>query len=90
MNWPKYYGVWPADNAREYRITAEAFNARDSDSLLALYKPNARLVPQPGEVVSGHAAIREGSQGIFALRANVTVDIACLVLADDIALFRVQ
>lgn len=42
MNWPKYYGVWPDHTASERRIAAEAFNARDLDSLFALYEPNDR------------------------------------------------
>ena len=31
-----------------HRLFAEAFNAGDLESLVALYAPDARLVPQPG------------------------------------------
>jgi uncharacterized protein (TIGR02246 family) len=49
------------------RLFAEAFNAGDIESLLALYAQDAHLVPQPGQVVMGHPAIREAFQGFFAL-----------------------
>jgi ketosteroid isomerase-like protein len=49
-----------ADNptAEEFhRRYADAFNSGDVQPLLDLYEPGASLVPQPDEVVSGHAAI---------------------------------
>lgn len=72
------------------RLFTEAFNASDLESLVALYEPNARLVPQSGQVVSGHAAVREAFQGFLALQAQVTVEITYMVQADDIALLRVR
>jgi ketosteroid isomerase-like protein len=39
-----------------HRMFAEAFNAGDLESLMAVYAPDALLVPQPGQVVTGHAA----------------------------------
>jgi len=37
----------------------QAFNAGDIDALVALYEPDAALVPQPGTIAEGPAAIRE-------------------------------
>jgi ketosteroid isomerase-like protein len=46
----------PEDFHRSY---AEAFNSGDVQSVVNLYEPNAVFVPQPDQVVSGHAAIAE-------------------------------
>lgn len=37
----------------------QAFNAGDIEALMALYEPDAALVPQPGAIAEGSAAIRE-------------------------------
>jgi uncharacterized protein (TIGR02246 family) len=73
-----------------HRLFAEAFNAGDLESLVALYAPDARLVPQPGQVVTGHAAIREALQGFLALQGQLTVETTYVVQAGDIALLRAQ
>lgn len=57
---------------------------------MASYEPNDRLVPPSGQDVSGHAAIREGSQGFLATQMQVAVDVTNMVQANDIALLRVQ
>jgi ketosteroid isomerase-like protein len=36
----------------------QAFNAGDIAALMALYEPDAALVPQPGAIAEGPAAIR--------------------------------
>ena len=36
----------------------QAFNAGDIEALMALYEPHAALVPQPGAIAEGSAAIR--------------------------------
>jgi ketosteroid isomerase-like protein len=41
-----------------HRLSEAAFNAGDRDGPMALYEPGARLVPQPGQVVTGTEAIR--------------------------------
>jgi uncharacterized protein (TIGR02246 family) len=41
------------------RLFAEAFGSHDLEAVLALYEPDATLIPQPGEVVTGTEAIRE-------------------------------
>lgn len=42
-----------------HRGFADAFNSGEVQPLLDLYESGASLVPQPDEVVSGHAAIAE-------------------------------
>ena len=42
-----------------------AFNTGDIEQVLALYEPDAVLVPQPGQVVHGTAAIREAFSGFW-------------------------
>jgi len=37
----------------------QAFNAGDIEALVALYEPDAALVPQPGAIAEGSAAISE-------------------------------
>ena len=73
-----------------HRLFANAFNAGDLESLVALYEPEARLVPQPGQIVMGHAAIREALQGFLALQGYLTVETTYVVQAGDIALLRAQ
>ena len=50
------------------RFWAERFTAGDLEGLLALYEPNATLMPQPGQAVSGTAAIREALGGFLGLK----------------------
>ena len=71
-------------------LFTEAFNAGDLESLVALYAPDARLVPQPGQVVIGPTAIRDAFKHFLALKGHVTVEIAYVIQTGDIALLRVQ
>lgn len=66
----------------------DRFNAGDLDGLVALYTPDATLVPQPGQVVSGHAAIREALQGFLAVKGRIELDTTYAVASGDIALLR--
>jgi ketosteroid isomerase-like protein len=53
---------------------------------VALYEPTAAFTPQPGQVVTGHAAIREAIGGFLALDAEFEMQTGTVVEADDIAL----
>ncbi|MHC5209887.1 MAG: YybH family protein [Planctomycetota bacterium] len=46
----------------------------DIDAALALYEPDAVFVVSPGQVVTGHAAIREVLQGMLAVNATGKLD----------------
>ena len=55
-------------------LLIEALNKGDVDTVVALYEPTARFVLDSGQVVMGHAAIREVMQGYVAAKAEFTVE----------------
>jgi uncharacterized protein (TIGR02246 family) len=67
-------------------VFEQAFNTGDIDQVLALYEPDAVLVPQPGQVVHGLAAIREALQGFFALKLPIRLERKRVLVMGDIAL----
>ena len=68
------------------RCLAEAFTAKDLEALVALYEPNATLVPQPGQPVTGHAAIRAALQGLLALNPHLEIALTSVTRTGDLAL----
>jgi len=62
------------------------FDAKDADALVTLYEPDAAFQPQPGTVVTGHAAIREALGGFLALKADFQMQPATIIEAADLAL----
>lgn len=50
-----------------------AFNSGDIDAIMALYEPQATLVPQPGQVVQGRDAIRQALLQFLALKGTLQV-----------------
>ena len=69
---------------------AAAFDARDLDALLDLYEPGAALTPQPGLVVTGHAAIREALGAFLALDGPITMTTRTIIPADDLVLLHAE
>jgi uncharacterized protein (TIGR02246 family) len=67
-------------------LFAEALNRHDIDALLALYEPNAALMPSPGKVVTGAAAIRESLTGFLAAKPHMMLTARTLAQTGDIAL----
>jgi uncharacterized protein (TIGR02246 family) len=57
---------------------------------MALYTPDATLGPQPGQVVTGQAAIREALQGFLALKGKIQITTTYVLQSGDIALLRGQ
>ena len=77
----------PAHNPEDiHRLFADAFNAHDLDALVALYEPEAVLVPQAGQRASGHAAIQEALAGFLAGFASIEITNRGTVKQGDIAL----
>lgn len=77
----------PARNPQELdRLFAEALNAGDIDSLVALYEPQAALTPEPGKVVVGASAIREALSGFLAGKPRIALTTKVLAQTGDIAL----
>jgi uncharacterized protein (TIGR02246 family) len=69
-----------------HELFTQAFAAGDGEALVALYEPDAAFMPQPGQVVNGHAAIREAIGGFLALNAEFKMQAGTVVQAGDIAL----
>ena len=67
-------------------LFAEAFNAGDLAAAIALYEPQATLVVQPGQIVTGREAIQEALQGFLALRGHLDSVVNKVLQADDLAL----
>ena len=79
----------PASTPQEVQSQwAKAFNAGDLEGLMALYAPDACLVPQPGQPVQGHDAIREALKNFLALGARITIEAEYVLESKDTALLR--
>jgi uncharacterized protein (TIGR02246 family) len=68
------------------RMFEDALNAGDLDRLVALYEPEAALMPMPGTVVTGSAAIREALAGFIAMKPKIVTSGRLVAQAGDIAL----
>src|SRR4051812_44229668 len=51
----------------------QAFNAGDVEALMALYEPDAALIPQPGALAEGTAAIRDSLRWFLDRRGRITL-----------------
>ncbi|HXV20966.1 MAG TPA: nuclear transport factor 2 family protein [Desulfuromonadales bacterium] len=70
------------------KLFAQAFSAGDLQALVALYEPDATLVPQQGQTVTGTAAIREALQGFLSLCGEFRIEVKSVIPAGDLALVR--
>jgi uncharacterized protein (TIGR02246 family) len=68
------------------RLFAENFVAGDLDALVALYEPDATLVAQPGQAVTGIEAIREALRGLLATQPTFNLEVRKVLQTGDIAL----
>lgn len=73
----------PEDMAQSFTA---AFNSGNVESVMALYEPDAVLVPQPGATSRGTAAIREALNGFLALKGKITIQSRYCIQAGDLAL----
>lgn len=55
-------------------LLIKALNQGDVDTAVVLYEPTAKFVLDSGQVITGHAAIREVMQGYVAAKAQFTVE----------------
>ena len=67
-------------------LFAQAFGAHDLEAALALYEPEATLIPQPGQVVTGTEAIREALSGFLALKPKFESEFKKAFQVGEIAL----
>ena len=63
----------------------QAFNAGDLEALMALYEPDAALVPQPGAVAEGTDAIRDALRWFLDRRGQITLDTKLVLRVGDLA-----
>ena len=66
----------------------KAFNAGDIDALMALYEPDAAFVPEPGQLVTGIASVREALNGFLALKGTLEHKNQVVIPAEDLALLH--
>ena len=67
---------------------ATAFNSGNVDAIMALYEPEATLVPQPGQIVQGRDAIRQALLQFLALKGKMQVKSIFTVTGLGVALMR--
>jgi uncharacterized protein (TIGR02246 family) len=53
-------------------LAVQAINSGDVDTLVALFEPQACMIPEPGQVVAGAQAIREALSGFLAMKPKLT------------------
>ena len=68
-----------------HRLFEEAFNAVDLEGLMALYEPDAALIPQPGVIVEGNDGIRESLRWFLDRKGRMTLDTKLVVRVGDLA-----
>jgi uncharacterized protein (TIGR02246 family) len=68
-----------------HRLFEQAFNAGDLDALMALYEPDAALIPQPGVLTEGTDGIREALQWFLDRRGQIGLDTKLVVRVGDLA-----
>ena len=77
----------PARKPEEvHRLFSEAFNAKDLNAIVSLYEPDATLVPQPGQTVRGHAAIRQALTGFLSMKPRFVFQSIKALESNDIAI----
>jgi uncharacterized protein (TIGR02246 family) len=68
-----------------HRLFEQAFNAGDLEGLMALYEPEATLVPQPGAVAEGSPAIRESLRWFLDRKGRITLDTKLVLRVGNLA-----
>ena len=67
------------------RLFAQYLNAGKLEELVALYEPEASLMPAPGKLVSGTAAIRESLTGLLAGKPKMTLTARLVAQSGELA-----
>jgi len=79
----------PAQKPQDlHTLFASALNSGDINSLVGLYEPSATLVPQPGQVATGTAAIRQALQAFVAMKPTIRLKTTFVLETGDVALLR--
>ena len=67
------------------RLFETAFNAADLDGLLALYEPDAALIPQPDVVVEGIDGIRDSLRWLLDRKGRMAIESKLVLRVGDLA-----
>jgi uncharacterized protein (TIGR02246 family) len=67
------------------RLFVQALNAGKIEDLVALYEPQATLMPSPGKLVTGNAAIREALAQFVAGKPKMTLQPRLVAQTGDLA-----
>jgi uncharacterized protein (TIGR02246 family) len=68
----------------------KAFNAGDLEQMLTFYEPECVIVPEPGQVLTGTAAVRQVLQGFLALKGTMEMRPCRVLQSGDVALLVSQ
>ena len=68
------------------QLFEEALNSGDLDALVALYEPQAVFVSEPGQTVTGTAAIREVLSGFVSMKPKIAMEVQTVGQLDNTAL----
>jgi uncharacterized protein (TIGR02246 family) len=68
-----------------HQVWEKAFTEGDIDALVELYEADATVIPQPGNPVTGHAAIREALGYFIALNGQFQLRTAAVIEGGDLA-----
>jgi uncharacterized protein (TIGR02246 family) len=68
-----------------HAVFEHAFNAGDLEALMALYEPDAALIPQPGAVAEGTAAIRDSLRWFLDRGGQITLATKLVLRVGDLA-----
>ena len=76
----------PANTPEEVDALFERhINAGDAEAVAALYEPDGVLMPQPGQVAAGSAAVLEALKGLVAAKPRIKMNVVNVVTAGDVA-----
>jgi uncharacterized protein (TIGR02246 family) len=76
----------PANKSEELMVLlGQALNSGDLEGAVALYEPEACVVPEPGTMVKGTAAIREVLTGFLAMKPTITAPPSQVIQTGDVA-----
>ncbi|MGH7206800.1 MAG: YybH family protein [Nitrospiraceae bacterium] len=73
-----------------HKLFVSAFNSGNLESLMTLYEPDARLVPQPGQISTGRDAIRQAILQFLELKGTMQVATRYVLHGQGIALLSGQ
>ncbi len=76
------------DPRKMHAAFAEAFNAGKIEDLIALYEPDALLIPQPGQQVVGHSGIREALTVFLNLKGRMEIETLSCLQSGDLGLLQ--